>query len=119
MSTVLIADDSKFMRNYIKNVLQLHGYRDILEAADGLEAIDLYRQKRPDIVILDITMPHINGLTALKKIIKFDPEAKVIMCSAIGTEANVIEALQTGAKDFITKPKFDGLIDVLKKIDPQ
>lgn len=118
MSTVLIADDSKFMRNYIRNMLQSHGYDDILEAADGREAMDLYRQKRPDIVLLDITMPHVDGLTALKGILEYDPDAKVVMCSAISTESNVIEALQTGAKDFISKPNFDGLIDVLNKIAP-
>lgn len=118
MSTVLIADDSKFMRNYIKNMLRSHGYDDILEAADGREAMDLYRQKRPDIVLLDITMPHVDGLTALKGILEYDPEAKVVMCSAISTESNVIEALRTGAKDFISKPNFDGLIDILDKIGP-
>lgn len=115
MSNVLIADDSKFMRKYLKGILQKHGYPDILEARDGLEAIELYKRYAPDIVILDITMPHVNGLTALKQILEFDPKAKVVMCSALGTKTNVIKALQMGAKDFIVKPQFGGLIDILKK----
>ncbi|TMN21886.1 response regulator [Lentibacillus cibarius] len=115
MGTILIVDDSGFMRGYLKRMIQEHGYTDVIDAADGQEAINVYKYCNPAIVFLDITMPNVDGLTALEEIIKFNPDAKVVMCSAIGTESNVIKALQLGAIDFIVKPKFDGLIDVLNK----
>ncbi|TMN21845.1 response regulator [Lentibacillus cibarius] len=117
MRTILIADDSTFMRRFLKRKIQQHGHLDIVEATDGQKAIEAYKQIRPDIVFLDITMPNVNGLTALKEIIAFDLKAKVVMCSAMGTESNVIEALQLGAIDFIVKPNFESLVNVLDKLD--
>ncbi|TRM10698.1 response regulator [Lentibacillus cibarius] len=117
MKTVLIADDSKFMRNYLKRKLQQQRPLTIVEATNGREAIDIYKLTKPDMVFLDITMPTVNGLTALRKIIEFDSKAKVIMCSAMGTQSNIIEALQLGAIDFIVKPNFNNLIYVIEKLD--
>ncbi|MFA1822261.1 response regulator [Virgibacillus oceani] len=117
MYTILIADDSTFMRMWLKKLIQQQGYHNISEATDGLEAIEQYKKLRPDIVFLDITMPNINGLTALKKIKAFDAKANVVMCSAIGTDSNVMEALQLGAKDFIVKPHFNHLSSILNKLE--
>ncbi|WP_067730982.1 response regulator [Oceanobacillus damuensis] len=117
MSTILIADDSKFMRSFLKTKLQQHGYQDVIEAADGQEAINVYEHTKPDIVFLDITMPNVGGLTALEKILDFDSNAKVVMCSAMATKSNVNEALHLGARDFIVKPNFGGLKNTLKKLD--
>ncbi|MFC4025195.1 response regulator [Oceanobacillus longus] len=117
MSTILIADDSKFMRNWLISILQQYGYQDIVEATDGQIALERYKHIKPDIVILDITMPNVNGLTALKRIMEFDSKAKVILCSAMGTESNVIQGLQLGAMDFIVKPNFDNLINMLEKLN--
>lgn len=117
MRTILIADDSKFMRNWLKGILKEHGYTDTIEASDGIEAINQYKHKRPNIVFLDITMPHVNGLAALKEIIAFDSKANVVMCSALGTESNVVLALQIGAKDFIVKPNFHGLPNILERLN--
>lgn len=117
MSTILLADDSTFMRNFLKSKVQQLGHINIVEATDGQKAIEAYKQIRPDIVFLDITMPNVNGLAALKEIIAFDSKAKVVMCSAMGTESNVMEALQLGAIDFIVKPNFDSLVNVLEKLD--
>ncbi|WP_163969592.1 response regulator [Oceanobacillus halotolerans] len=117
MKTILIADDSKFMRNYLKQKLQQQRLLTIIEAINGQEAIDIYKLSKPDMVFLDITMPNVNGLTALTEIIEFDPNAKVIMCSSMGTESNIIEAIQLGAIDFIVKPNFETLGTILKKLD--
>ncbi|TRM10666.1 response regulator [Lentibacillus cibarius] len=115
MSTILIVDDSRFMRGYLKRMIQQYGYPDVIEAADGQEAINVYKYCNPTIVFLDITMPNVDGLTALEKIIEFNPNAKVVMCSAIGTEFNVVEALKLGATNFIVKPNFGSLADILEK----
>lgn len=117
MRTVLIADDSRFMRSFLKDKLQQQRTLTIVEATDGQEAIDLYKLIKPDMVFLDITMSNVNGLTALREITKFDSKAKVIMCSAMGTEYNVVEALRLGALDFIVKPKFDGLVNIMEKLE--
>ncbi len=117
MKTVLIADDSTFMRTLLKNRLSRSGYITVAEAKDGAEAIKKYEQHSPDIVLMDITMPNVNGLTALDKIIEVDPKAKVIMCSAIGQQSIIIEAIQKGAKDFIVKPFFENMISILDNIN--
>ncbi|MET3683086.1 two-component system chemotaxis response regulator CheY [Alkalibacillus flavidus] len=117
MSTILIADDSKFMRLHLKQTLLSHDKHEIIEASDGKEAIHLYKEYSPDLVILDITMKHMDGLTALKEIMGIDHHALVVMCSAMGTKYNVIESLQLGAADFIAKPNFDGLINVLDELE--
>lgn len=115
--TLLIADDSLFMRTWLRNMVDDSMFQVIMEAKDGSEAIKKYKEYTPDIVLLDITMPRVNGLTALKEIRLYDPAAKVIMCSALGQESLVMEALQCGAKDFIIKPYFDNLNSSLKNVE--
>lgn len=101
---ILICDDSILARKKLKDFLVSIGCTQILDAADGQMAIDIYKEKRPDIVFLDIVMPVKNGITAVKEIIAFDPEAYIIMTSSVGTQENLKEALKAGAKDFIQKP---------------
>jgi two-component system chemotaxis response regulator CheY len=101
---VLIADDLKFIKLVLRELVEKAGFRVVGEASNGEEAVELYQDKRPDVVLLDITMPKMDGLAALKQILKVDPEAKVIMCSALGQQSLMVQALQLGAKDFIVKP---------------
>jgi two-component system chemotaxis response regulator CheY len=101
---VLIADDLKFIKLVLRELVEKAGFRVVGEASNGEEAVELYQDKRPDVVLLDITMPKMDGLAALKQILKIDPEAKVIMCSALGQQSLMVQALQLGAKDFIVKP---------------
>lgn len=101
---ILICDDSILARKKLKDFLVSIGCTQILDAVDGQMAIDIYKEKRPDIVFLDIVMPVKNGITAVKEIIAFDPEAYIIMTSSVGTQENLKEALKAGAKDFIQKP---------------
>jgi len=101
---VLIVDDAIFMRMKLKDILEKGGFEVVAEAQNGLEAIDKYKSEMPDIVTLDITMPEMDGITALKKIKSIDPGAKVIMCSAMGQQSMVMDAIQAGASDFIVKP---------------
>ena len=100
----LIVDDAAFMRMMIKEILTKNGYEVVGEASDGFQAIEKYKEVQPDLVTMDITMPEMDGITALKEIRKIDPNAKIIMCSAMGQQAMVIDAIQAGAKDFIVKP---------------
>ena len=104
MPKILIVDDAAFMRMNVKNILSKEGFEDILEAENGEEAVQKYKEEDPDLVTLDITMPQMDGLEALKKIKKYDSEANVIMCSAMGQQSMVIEAIEAGAKDFVVKP---------------
>lgn len=113
--TILIADDSRFMRNLLKNHLNESNFHVIAEASDGCEAVSLYKKVSPDIVLLDLTMPCINGMIALENIRKIDPHAKVVICSAMGQQRLIIEALGHGAKDFIVKPYFNQLVPILNK----
>lgn len=115
MKTILLADDSQFMRTHLKKMLQQYFYI-VAEAEDGNEAIVKYKKYQPDIVLLDITMPNTNGITALKGIMSINPNAKVVMCSAIGSKFIVIEAIKEGATDFVVKPNFKGLIEILERI---
>jgi two-component system chemotaxis response regulator CheY len=101
---VLIVDDAIFMRMKLKDILEKGGFEVVAEAQNGLEAVDKYKTEMPDIVTLDITMPEMDGITALKKIKIIDPSAKVIMCSAMGQQSMVMDAIQAGASDFIVKP---------------
>ncbi|MDF2945987.1 MAG: response regulator [Bacillales bacterium] len=101
---ILIVDDAAFMRMMIKDILTKNGYDVVGEAADGAQAVEMYKEHSPDLVTLDITMPEMDGITALKQIRSMNPNAKVIMCSAMGQQAMVIDAIQAGAKDFIVKP---------------
>lgn len=104
MASVLIVDDAAFMRMMLKDILSKGGYEIAGEAADGNEAVAKYAELKPDLVTLDITMPNKDGLEALKEIKASDPNAVCVMCSAMGQQAMVIDAIQAGAKDFIVKP---------------
>ena len=104
MKSILIADDSLFMRQMLKELLPRDKFFVIGEASTGKEALAKYSQLNPDLVTMDITMPDMDGIQALKKIKEADPSATVIMCSAMGQQAMVIESIQAGAKDFIVKP---------------
>ncbi|MCE7791366.1 response regulator [Salipaludibacillus sp. CUR1] len=108
MAKLLITDDAAFMRMTLKKMVTDAGYEVACEAGNGQQAVDLYKEHRPDLVTMDITMPEMNGIEALEKIKHFDPEAKVIMCSAMGQQSMVVDAIQKGAIDFIVKP-FDSL----------
>jgi two-component system chemotaxis response regulator CheY len=104
MARVLVVDDAAFMRKMVIDVLQGGGHEVIGEAGNGNEAIARFQELRPDVTTLDITMPEKDGLTALREIIALDPGAKVVMCSALSQESKVLEAVKSGAKDFIAKP---------------
>lgn len=101
---ILIVDDAIFMRMKLKDILESNGYEVVAEAQDGKEAIEKYQTEKPDLVTMDITMPEMDGVSALKEIKKIDPNATIIMCSAMGQQAMVMEAIQAGAVDFIVKP---------------
>ena len=101
---ILICDDAAFMRMMIKDILTKNGYNVAGEAENGAKAVEKYAEVKPDLVLMDITMPEMDGITAVKEIKKIDPKAKIIMCSAMGQQAMVIDAIQAGAKDFIVKP---------------
>ena len=101
---ILICDDAAFMRMMIKNTLTQNGYTDIIEAKDGAEAVQMYSDEKPDLVIMDITMPNMDGIEALRTIKGSNPESRVVMCSALGQEKMVLEAIKLGAEDFIVKP---------------
>ena len=107
MAKIMLVDDAAFMRMMLKKALTESGYTDFVEAQDGAEAVKKYGEENPDLVIMDITMPNMDGLQALKKIRESDPDAKVVMCTAMGQEAMVVEAIKSGAKDFVVKP-FNG-----------
>ena len=117
MKRVLVVDDAAFMRMAIKRILDGNGFEVIGEAENGAIAVKKYKELKPDIVTMDITMPEMTGLEALKEIRKFDPEAKVIMVSAMGQEGMVRETIMLGAKSFIVKPfKNDYVIQTLNKV---
>lgn len=104
MSKILIVDDAIFMRKVIRDLLAKNNYTDVVEAKDGLEAVDVYTEHRPDLVIMDITMPSLDGIETIKQLRKIDDHVSILMCSAMGQEAMVREALKFGAKDFVVKP---------------
>ncbi len=114
---ILICDDAAFMRMMIKDILTKNGYNVAGEAENGLKAVEKYKEVNPDLVLMDITMPEMDGIQALKEIKKLDAGAMVIMCSAMGQQAMVIESIQAGAKDFIVKPfQADRVIEAVKKV---
>jgi len=114
---ILIVDDAAFMRMMIKDILVNNGFEIAGEANNGLKAVELYKKDRPDLVTMDITMPDMDGITAVKEIKKLDPSAKIIMCSALGQQTMVMDAIQAGARDFIVKPfQPDRVIEALKKV---
>ncbi len=114
---ILIVDDAAFMRMMIKDILTKNGYNVVGEAENGAKALEKYNELKPDLVLMDITMPEVDGIKALKNIKAADPSATVIMCSAMGQQAMVIEAIQGGAKDFIVKPfQPDRVLEAVKKV---
>lgn len=113
---VLVVDDAAFMRMMIKDILSKNGYDIVGEAENGIKAVEKYQELKPDLTTMDITMPEMDGITAVKEIKKVDPAAKVIMCSAMGQQAMVIEAIQSGARDFIVKPfQPDRVLEAVRK----
>lgn len=116
MGGILIVDDAAFMRMMIKDILTKNGYQVSGEAENGAVAVQAYSELKPDLVIMDITMPEMDGIEAVKKIKGIDPSAKIIMCSAMGQQAMVIDAIQAGARDFVVKPfQPERVIEAVKK----
>ena len=116
MARVLVVDDAAFMRKMVSDALAKGGHEVVGEASNGLEAIERYQELRPEVTTLDITMPEKDGLAALKDIMALDPTARVVMCSALGQESKVLEAVKSGAKDFVVKPfQADRVIDAVGK----
>ncbi|MDA3732599.1 response regulator [Niameybacter massiliensis] len=114
---VLIVDDAAFMRMMIKDILSKNGYEVVGEAENGVKAIEKYKELTPDLVLMDITMPEMDGIQAVKNIKAIDGNAKVIMCSAMGQQAMVIESIQAGAKDFIVKPfQAERVLEAVRKV---
>ena len=114
---ILVVDDAAFMRMMIKDILTKNGYNVAGEAENGAKALEKYNELKPDLVLMDITMPEVDGIKALKNIKAADPNATVIMCSAMGQQAMVIESIQAGAKDFIVKPfQPDRVLEAVKKV---
>jgi len=114
---ILLVDDAAFMRMMLKDILVKNGYDVLGEAENGLKAVEKYKELNPDLVIMDITMPEMDGIEAVKEIKKINPSAAVIMCSAMGQQSMVIEAIQSGAKDFIVKPfQADRIVEAVRKV---
>jgi two-component system, chemotaxis family, chemotaxis protein CheY len=116
MSKVLIVDDAAFMRMMIKDILEKNGFQVVGEASNGIKAVEIYKKEKPDVVTMDITMPDMDGIEAVKQIKAFDPGAKVIMCSAMGQQTMVMDAIRAGARDFIVKPfQADRVLEAIRK----
>ena len=114
---ILICDDAAFMRMMIKDILTKNGYNIVGEAENGAKAVEKYAELKPDLVLMDITMPEMDGIEALKKIKAADANASIIMCSAMGQQAMVSESIQSGAKDFIVKPfQADRVLEAVQKV---
>lgn len=117
MARILVADDASFMRQMIREIVEEAGHQVVAEASDGIEAIEEFKKHHPDVVTMDIVMPRRSGIDAVKGILAADQTACVVMCSALGQETLVQEALQAGARDFIVKPfKPDVVITTLRKV---
>ena len=114
---ILITDDALFMRVTLKNILTQHGFEVVGEAQNGRESVEMYQTLKPDLVTMDITMPEMDGIAALKEIKSIDPDACVVMCTAMGQKNMVVEAIQSGAKDFIVKPfQPERVVEALNKL---
>jgi two-component system chemotaxis response regulator CheY len=114
---VLVADDAAFMRQMIRDILEAEGLEIVGEAVDGVEAVEQFERLHPDLVTMDIVMPRCSGIDAVKRILEKDAGARIVMCSALGQETLVMEAVQAGAKDFIVKPfKPESVSATLKKV---
>ncbi|WP_456279171.1 response regulator [Bacillus sp. AK128] len=117
MAKVLITDDAAFMRMQLRDMITKAGHEVVGEAENGQQAVEQYKQLMPDLVTMDITMPVMDGVQAVREIKAFDPQATVIMCSAMGQQSMVLEAIQAGAKDFLVKPfSPDRISEALKKL---
>ncbi|HJV45703.1 MAG TPA: response regulator [Bacillota bacterium] len=117
MANILIVDDAMFMRAMLKRILEENGHTIVGEASNGEEAVSKYKSLSPDLVTMDITMPDMNGIEAVKSITALDPDAKIIMCSALGHHHMVLDAIKAGAKDFIVKPfQPDRVIEAFKRV---
>ncbi len=117
MVRVLVADDASFMRQMIREIVESEEFEVVGEASDGVEAVDRFKELQPDLVTMDIVMPRRSGIDAVRRIAKLDPSARVVMCSALGQESLVAEALQAGARDFIVKPfKPDSVLETLRRV---
>ena len=102
--TVLICDDAIFMRTMVSDILTQAGYEVVGEAETGVQAVEKYKELRPDLVTMDIVMPDMGGIDAVREITQLDPNARILMCSAMGQQALVVEAIKAGARDFVVKP---------------
>lgn len=117
MKKILIVDDAAFMRMMLKDILTKNGFEVVGEAKDGLEAVEMYNRLRPDLVTMDVTMPNMDGVQAVKAIKQLDPNAKIIMCSAMGQKSVVMDSVMAGAKDFIIKPfQKEKVLEAIEKI---
>lgn len=115
--TILIVDDAAFMRMILKDVLTKNGYEVVGEAENGLDAIEKYKELRPTLTLMDITMPELDGIKATKEIKSQFPDANIVICSAMGQQAMVVESIQAGAKDFIVKPfQPERVLEIVEKI---
>lgn len=120
MATIMIVDDAKFMRFTLRNMIEGSGHQVIAEAQNGKEAIQMYHMYRPDLILMDITMPEMDGITAVKELMKINSKVKIIMCSAMGQHKMVMDAIHAGAKDFVVKPVnpervLEAIINVLQQ----
>lgn len=116
MAKVLIVDDAEFLRVRLTKMLSTDGY-EVFQAENGLKAVATYKEIHPDVVLMDVTMPEMDGLTALKEIVGFDPKARVIMLTALGQESVVLEAVKSGARDFVVKPfEQDRVMNAITKL---
>ena len=117
MARVLIVDDAAFMRMMIKDILTKNGFDVVGEASNGIKAVELYKLEKPDVVTMDITMPEMDGIEATKAIKQINPDAKIIMCSAMGQQTMVMDAIKAGATDFIVKPlKSERVLEAIKNV---
>ena len=113
---LMLVDDTLFMRRMLRDLLVPQGYEVVAEARNGREAVENYQQTRPDLVIMDITMPEMDGIEAVRAILQADPRARIVMCSALGQNGPVMEALQAGARDFVLKPFLpEKVLEVVQK----
>ncbi len=114
---IMICDDAAVMRMMLKNILTQNGYEVVAEAENGAVALTKYKETKPDLVLMDITMPDVTGITALKNIREYDPKAAVIMCSAMGQQSMVVNSIEAGAKDFIVKPfQAERVLEAIKRV---
>jgi two-component system chemotaxis response regulator CheY len=117
MARILVADDASFMRQIIREILESEGHEIVAEASDGVQAVEAWKEHQPDVVTMDIVMPRRSGIDAVRAIVGIDASARIVMCSALGQETLVTEALQAGAADFIVKPfKPDAVLATLRRV---